>query len=52
MGAVATQDAEEVRQPVLFIWSIRSVWSGLFIWFVWFVWLNKTNQINQMDQID
>jgi hypothetical protein len=27
----AWQDAEKVRQPVLFIWSVQSVW---------FVWLN------------
>jgi hypothetical protein len=49
-------------QPVLFIWSVRSVSSGSFIWFVWFVlslwfvwsvsfiWLNQTNSMNQIDQ--
>jgi hypothetical protein len=36
------QDAEKIRQPVLFIWSIRSVW---------FVWLHETNQMDQTDQI-
>jgi hypothetical protein len=30
------------REPVLFIWSVRSVW---------FVWLNETNQMDQTDQI-
>jgi len=40
------QDAEKVRQPVLFIWSVRSVW------FVLFIWLNQTNRINQMNQIN
>jgi hypothetical protein len=35
------QDAEKVRQPVLFIWSVRSVW---------FVWLNQPNQIDQINQ--
>ena len=49
------QDGEKVRQPVLFIWSVRSVWSVSFNWFVWFVlfvWLNQTNRINQMNQIN
>jgi hypothetical protein len=36
------QDAEQVRQLVLFIWSVRSVW---------FVWLHETNQMDQTDQI-
>ena len=36
------QDAEKVRQLVLFIWSIRSVW---------FVWLHETYQMDQTDQI-
>jgi len=36
------QDAEKVRQPVLFIWSIRSVR---------FVWLHETSQTDQTDQI-
>jgi hypothetical protein len=36
------QDAEKVRQPVLFIGSVRSVW---------FVWLHETNQMDQTDQI-
>jgi hypothetical protein len=31
-----------VRQPVLFIWSIRSIW---------FVWLNEYKQMDQTDQI-
>jgi hypothetical protein len=26
---VVQQDAEKVRRPVLFIWSVRSVW---FVW--------------------
>ena len=34
-----SQDAEKVRQPVLFIWSIRSVW---------FVWLHETHQTDQI----
>ena len=38
-----SQDADKVRQPVLFIWSVRSVSS---------IWLNQTNQIDQMDQTD
>jgi hypothetical protein len=29
-------------QPVLFIWSVESVW---------FVWLHQTNQMDQTDQI-
>ena len=28
-GGVVQQDAEKVRRPVLFIWSVRSVW---FVW--------------------
>jgi hypothetical protein len=47
----AWQDAEKVRQPVLFIWSVRSVWSVSFNWFVLFIWLNQTNQIDQINQI-
>ena len=35
------QNAETVRQPVLFIWSVRSVW---------FVWLHETNQMDQTDR--
>ena len=35
------QDAEKVRQLVLFIWSV---------WSVWFVWLHETNQMDQKDQ--
>ena len=31
-----------MRHPVLFIWSVRSVW---------FVWLHETNQMDQTDQI-
>ena len=49
------QDAENVRQPVLFIWSIWFVWSvssNWFVWFVLFIWLNQTNRINQMNQIN
>ena len=38
-----SQDAEKVRQPVLFLWSVRTVSS---------IWLNQTNQIDQMDQTD
>src|SRR5467141_1072916 len=38
MNNAGSQDAEKVRQPVLFIWSVRSVW---------FVWLNETHQINR-----
>ncbi|TKS64580.1 MAG: hypothetical protein EWM73_00307 [Nitrospira sp.] len=41
-GDTREQDAEKVRQPVLFIWSVRSVW---------FVWLHETNQMDQADQI-
>jgi len=36
------QAVEKIRQPVLFIWSVRSVW---------FVWLNWTKQMDQTDQI-
>ena len=43
--ALLYQDAEKIRQSVLFIWSI---W---FVWFVWFVWLHETNQMDQRDQI-
>ena len=49
------QEAAIVRQPVLFIWSVRSVWSvsfNWFVWFVWFVWLNQTDQIDQMNHIN
>ena len=45
-----SQDAQKVRQPVLFIWSVRSVWFVSFIWFIWFVLffgLNQTNQITR-----
>ena len=35
--------AEKVRQPVLFMMSVRSVW---FLWFIWF------NQIDEIDEID
>jgi hypothetical protein len=52
-AAEFSQDADKVRQPVMFMWSVRSVWSVSFIWFVWFVlfiWLNQTNRINQMNQ--
>src|SRR6185295_12716148 len=38
------QDAEKVRQPVWFVWSIRSVW------FIWLVLLNKPHEIDQTDQ--
>ena len=54
-GTASWQDAEKIRQPVLFIWSVRSVWfvwSISFIWFVLFVWLNATNQIDSIDQKD
>ena len=37
------QDAEKVRQPVLFIWSIQSVS---------IVWLNQTDPTDQIDQRD
>jgi hypothetical protein len=37
-GAIQ-QDAEKVRQPVLFMWSVRSVW---------FVWLHETHQMDQI----
>ena len=43
MSADNKQEAEKVRQSVLFIWSV---------WSVWFVWLNETNQINKTDQIN
>ena len=36
----------KVRQPVLFIWSIRSVWS------VSSIWLNQTNSMNETNRID
>ena len=36
-----SQDAEKVRQPVLFIWSVRC-----FL----FVWLHETNQMDQTDR--
>jgi len=44
----AYQDAEKVRQPVLFIWSVWLVWS---IRSVSCVWLNETNQMDQIDQV-
>jgi hypothetical protein len=40
-GPSLKQDAEKVRQPVLFMWSVRSVWC---------VWLHETNQMDQTDQ--
>ena len=44
----AYQDAEKVRQPVLFIWSVWFVWS---IQSVLCDWLNETNQMDQIDQV-
>jgi hypothetical protein len=49
------QAAEKARQPVLFIWSVGSVWS---IWFlrcirlVWFNQIDETDKIDPTDQID
>ena len=40
--ALLYQNAEKVRQSVLFIWSV---------WSVWFVWLHETNQVDQRDRI-
>ena len=42
LARVFYQDAEKVRQPVLFIW---------FIWFVSFFGLNQKDQKDQTDQI-
>ena len=50
------QDAQKGHQPVLFIWSIRSVWFIWSIWSIWFVLLldpeKPNNQINETDQTD
>jgi hypothetical protein len=42
MSSPGEQGAEKVCQPLLFIWSVQSVW---------FVWLHETNQMDQTDQI-
>jgi len=52
MWAGNDQDAENVRHPVLFIWSIRSIWSVWFIWIVSFVQTDETDWIDLMDQTD
>ena len=33
-----------IRQSVLFIWSIWFIWFVLFIWLRWFIWLVSFNQ--------